>query len=84
LIGRIVEVVEIVETVEVVKGVGVVALRPVGGWRSGPAGLEVGGKGKIIGDWGLKQRCQVSGVRRRADALRGWRLEERRFGRLRP
>ena len=34
------ESVEDVESVKIVEGV---ALRPVGGWRSGPAGLEVGG-----------------------------------------
>ena len=31
---------------EIVEDVEAVALRPVGGWRSGPAGLEVGGKDK--------------------------------------
>jgi len=31
---------------ELRKGVG----QRVGGWRSGPAGLEVGGRGKIISD----------------------------------
>ena len=40
--------------------------RPVGGWRSGPAGLEVGGKGKIIANFGfrianLETRRQESG-----------------------
>jgi hypothetical protein len=46
-----------------------VALRPVGGWRSGPAGLEVGGKGKIIANCGLRIadcgfKSKETGVRR--------------------
>jgi len=34
----------------------------VGGWRSGPAGLEVGGKEKIIANCGFKSK--ETGVRR--------------------
>ncbi len=42
--------------------------------------LEVGGKGKIIGDWGLKQRWQVSGAGQRRFAVGGWRQREYNWG----
>ncbi len=51
--------------------------------------LEVGGRGKIIANFGLrianlKARKQETGDRGQRTARRRWRLEERRFGRLRP
>ncbi len=54
---------EIVEAVEIVEG--------VGGWRSGPPGLEVGGKGQTTE--GRRQRTErnqkseVGGRRQRTD-----------------
>jgi hypothetical protein len=55
------------------------ALRPVGGWRS--ASLEVGGKGKIISNCGLRNRepARRVGVRRTIANLkdRGRRTDDR-------
>ena len=41
----------------------------VGGWRSGPAGLEVGGKGKIIANLGKSRELRRKRLKQRSSQI---------------